>query len=230
MVARSISTIAAIEQRKAKKRKLEIVPPAKPGTGEAVGVIALALMIMSALFVTMPYRGLFYNAIYTTVGLCGFFAYVKFRLGIGPPLLMIACPATAVLIDVIGNHFGLFSVTFGFLPYDVFAHFLGTGLCFVVVMWLVRAIIERFNYRLPLGMVTFFSVATTFGLSAFYEITELWDEDFFHGHRIWSTHDTSHDLASDITGTLIMATIYLLIVKARRRKESAATQKVHSIA
>jgi len=229
MAARSISTIEDIKRRQVQKRKLQVVPPEKPGAGEAIGVIAVALLIMSALFVKMPYRGLFYNAIYTTIALSGFFAYIKFRLRIQPPLLMIACPAIAVLIDVIGNHFGLFSVTFGILPYDVFAHFLGTGLCFVAVMWLVSAIIERFNYRLPSAMVTFFAIATTFALSAFYEITELWDEDFFNGHRIWSTHDTSHDLASDISGTLIMAAIYVLITRARRKKERVPARKVHSI-
>jgi len=219
MAVRSISTIADIEQRRARKRKLQIVPPAKPGNGEAVAVIALAFAVMSVLFVTMPYRGLWYNAIYATIALSGFFGYVKYRLGIQPPLFMVACPAIAVIIDVIGNHFGLFSVTFGILPYDVFAHFLGTGLCFIAVMWLVLAIIRRFEYRLPFGMATFFSIATTFSLASFYEITELWDEDFFHGHRIWSTHDTSHDLASDVAGTLIMATIYVLVVRTRERKK-----------
>jgi hypothetical protein len=218
MAVRSISTFSDIEQRKTQKRKLQIVPPPKPGTGEVVAVMALAFIVMSILFVTMPYRGLWYNAIYTTIALAGFFGYIKYRLGIKPPLLSIACPAVAVLIDVIGNRFGLFSLTFGILPYDVFAHFLGTGLCFVAVMWLLLAVIKKFDYRLPFGMVTFFAIATTFGLSAFYEITELWDEDFFNGHRIWSTHDTSHDLASDIAGTLVIATIYVLIVRMRQKK------------
>jgi hypothetical protein len=229
MAVRSISTVSDLEQSNANKRKLQIVPPANLGTGEAVGAVAIALIIMSALFVTMPYRGLWYNAIYTTIALSLFYSYLKFRLEIRPPLWMIACPALAVLIDVIGNHFGLFSMTFGILPYDVFAHFVGTGLCFVAVMWLITAIVKRFNYRLPFGLITFFAVATTFSLTAFYEITELWDEDFFHGHRIWSTHDTSHDLASDIAGSLIMAIIYALITHAKRTKQPIATRKAHSI-
>jgi uncharacterized membrane protein YjdF len=143
---------------------------------------------------------------------------MKFRLGIQPPLLAIICPAIAVALDVIGNRFGLFSLKFGILPYDVIAHFAGSGLCLMAIMWLILAIFKRFDYKMPFGMAAFFSVVTTFSLASFYEITELWDEQLFGGHRIWSTHDTSHDLMSDLAGAILMAIVYSIVKTFAARK------------
>lgn len=135
--------------------------------------------------------------------------------------------AFATFLDIIGNKFNLFSRTFGFLAYDVFTHFVTAALSLVPVMWLLIALIKRFAYRLPLGFVAFFSVTTTFSLTAYYEILELCDEKFFGGHRIWTTHDTVHDLASDLSGIVVAAIIYSLAIRKRWRLDPPNLDQRH---
>ena len=196
-----------------------------PGKYEVMAVIIISLIIFAAVVIRMPFHSGLVNGIYTLLALAGLLSYIRFRLQIRPPLLMIICPGAAVLLDIVGNHFGLFSVTFGILPYDVVAHFVGTGLSFAAVIWLLQAIIKRFNYRIPSGMVVFFAITTTFSLAAFYEIVELWDEQLFNDQRIWTPADTPHDLASDIAGAVAAALIYALIVKKPWRAISDPSQR-----
>jgi uncharacterized membrane protein YjdF len=73
---------------------------------------------------------------------------------------------------------------------------------------------ERFGQQLSLGLTTFFAGATIFGLSAFYEIIELWDELYFGGQRIWNARDTATDLQFDLCG--IVAGALLAYVLLRR--------------
>jgi len=185
---------------------------------EALLVGVVALVIYSALLVRMPYRTTLLNGLYTGLALSALYGYLRYRLSIHLPLWMLMGLVVGALLDIIGNQFNLFSRTFGFLAYDVFTHFVTAGLSLIAVMGLVRAWLKRFDYRLPLGAVTFFSVTATFSLSAYYEILELCDEKFFGGHRIWTTHDTVHDLASDLGGIVVAAIGYSLVVLKRRSK------------
>jgi uncharacterized membrane protein YjdF len=194
----------------------------KPGSqklsrSEVLIAGGLVLAAYTALLVRMPHRAPLVNGLYTMLSLSSFYLYLRLRLDIRLPVRMILCLVVAVVLDIIGNQYNLFSRTFGFLPYDVITHFTASGLSLAAVMWLLLKLTSRFDYRLPLGFVAFFSVTTTFSLSAYYEILELVDEQFFGGHRIWTTHDTVHDLASDLGGIVLAAIIYTLVIRKRWR-------------
>jgi len=137
---------------------------------------------------------------------------------------MILCLLLSIALDVIGNRYGLFSIKIGFFPYDIITHFAASGLSFIPVMWLVMKLIQRFEYRLPLGFIAFFSATTAFSLAGYYEITELMDERFFGGQRIWTPRDTVQDLAADLVGIVIAAVCYGLAVRTRWRLDDS---KVH---
>jgi uncharacterized membrane protein YjdF len=132
---------------------------------------------------------------------------------------MIYCLVFSLALDMIGNRFGLFSVRFGLFPYDIITHFVTSELSFVPIMWLVMKVIRRFNYRLPTGLVAFFSATTTFSLAGYYEITELLDERLLGGHRIWTPRDTVQDLAADLSGIIVAAVCYGLVVRKRWQQE-----------
>ena len=175
----------------------------------------LVLAVYTALLIRMPYRAALVNGLYTMLALSSFYFYLRLRLNIRLPAQMLLFLVVAVVLDIIGNQYNLFSRTFGFLPYDVITHFTSSAISLAAVMWLLIKLTSRFDYRLPLGFVAFFSVTTTFSLSAYYEILELIDEQFFGGHRIWTTHDTVHDLASDLGGIVFAAIIYTLAIRRR---------------
>jgi uncharacterized membrane protein YjdF len=138
-------------------------------------------------------------------------------LSIHVPLQFALYLGVAVVLDIIGNRYGLFSTRIGFIPYDTITHFATSAVALVVVMWLISELIKRFDYRLPLGMVAFFSATTTFSLAAYYEITELLDERLFGGHRLWTPRDSVQDLAADLAGIIVAAACYIFV---RRRHKS----------
>ena len=187
------------------------------GRSEVLLAGLITLAIYSALLIRMPYRASLVNGLYAGAALSVFYFYLRWRLDIRLPSLMLLGLVFGVFLDIIGNRFNLFSRTFGFLAYDVFTHFATAALSLIPVMWLLLALIKRFDYRLPLGFIAFFSITTTFSLSAYYEILELCDEQFFGGHRIWTTHDTVHDLASDLSGIVIAAIFYTFAIRKRWR-------------
>lgn len=202
---------------------------AKPATREPVSQTVrksevwlaglLALAGYSALLIRMPYRAPLVNGLYGAIALSAFYFYLRRRLDIRLPGPMILGLVIGIVLDIIGNQFNLFSRTFGFLAYDVFTHFTTASLSLIPVMWLLLALIKRFDFRLPLGFIVFFSVTTTFSLSAYYEILELCDEQFFGGHRIWTPHDTVHDLTSNLCGIVFAAILYTLAIRKRWRRE-----------
>lgn len=189
--------------------------------GEILLAGTLALAIYSALLVRMPHRTPLTNSLYAGIALSSFYFYLRWRLNIRVSLGLLFCLIVPVVLDIIGNQFNLFSRTFGFIPYDVFTHFTSAGLSFIPVMWLLLTLTERFRYRLPSGLIAFFSVTTTFSLSAYYEILELCDEKFFGGHRLWTPQDTAHDLASDLGGIVFAAILYTLATKRQWRNSAS---------
>src|ERR1051325_2723340 len=183
----------------------------KPGKGEVLLAGATALFLYTALLLRLPYRAPVVNVLFSTVALSAFYFYLLLRLKIRVPSAWIGCLAFTIVIDMIGNHFGLFSRRVLLIPYDTITHFVSSGLSLIPVMWLLLTLIRRYGYRLPLGFTAFFALTTTFSLGGYYEITELIDERFFGGHRIWTPRDTVQDLASDLCGALVATICYTLI-------------------
>ncbi|MCI0486717.1 MAG: hypothetical protein L0229_08965 [Blastocatellia bacterium] len=204
------------EARPATKRPARL----RPGKGEALLVGMLALAACTGLLLRLPYRAPAVNALFTGGILASFYYYLRLRLKIRMPLKVLLCLVISVVIDMIGNQFGLFSQRIATIPYDTITHFTASALSFIPVMWLLRALIERFGHRLSLGFVTFFSVTTTFSLAAYYEITELLDERLFGGQRIWTPRDTVQDLAADLAGIIIAAIAYTFVIRRRERQHN----------
>lgn len=188
------------------------------GPGEVVLAGMLALGGYTALLLRLPYRTPLTNVLGVLLALCSFYYYLRLRLNIRVPLGMIFCLVLSIALDVIGNQFGLFSRRIALIPYDIITHFSSSGLSFIPVMWLLMTFIRRFGYRLPMGFVAFFSATTTFSLAGYYEITELMDERFFGGHRIWTPRDTVQDLSADLAGIVVAAICYGFAVRAQWRR------------
>jgi hypothetical protein len=190
-------------------------------TGEILLAGMSALAIFTVLLLRLPYRSPVTNILLTALALSSFYFYLRLRLNIRVPSAMILCLVFSVALDVIGNRYGLFSRRIGLFPYDIVTHFVASGLSFIPVMWLVMKLIRRFGYRLPLGFVAFFSVTTAFSLAGYYEITELIDERFLGGQRIWTPRDTVQDLAADLVGIVIAAVCYGLAIRTRWRLDDS---------
>lgn len=175
----------------------------------------------SFLLIRLPYRPLYENTLYTVALLLFIYLYFRLRQGIVIPAFVLSCLAMAIGVDVLGNLLQLYGKSFGPLnDYDVFAHFVGSGLSLVPVMWLLRASLARMGYRLPLGLLTFLSVAVTFSYCAWYEVLELWDELFYGDNiRIWSPRDTPNDLQLDLAGIILFALISVAAYKLAERGE-----------
>jgi len=180
----------------------------------------LALGGYTVLLLRLPYRSPVANILLSTLALSSLYFYLRLRLNIRLPRVMILCLVLSIVLDVIGNRYGLFSQRIASIPYDIITHFAASGLSFLPVMWLLIALTRRFAFRLPLGFVTFFSVTTAFSLAAYYEITELIDERLLGGHRIWTPRDTVQDLAADLIGIVIAAVCYSLAIRTRWRLDN----------
>jgi len=192
-------------------------------TGKAEVVLAgiLALAGYTLLLLRLPYRSPVTNILLSALALSSFYFYLRLRLNIRVPMVLMLCLVLSIVLDVIGNRYGLFSRRIALIPYDIITHFAASGLSFIPVMWLLMKLIRRFAYRLPLGFVAFFSVTTAFSLSAWYEITELIDERLLGGHRIWTPRDTVQDLTANLFGIVIAAVCYGLAIRTRWRLDDS---------
>ena len=108
------------------------------------------------------------------------------------------------------------------VPYDVFAHFMIPILVAPALFWLIRLWFAKQGYRLPLSSITFIAINVSFSLSAFYEITEMWDELYFGGQRISTLHDTTRDLQWDLLGTIVGNLLTYAVLKVRKQSRSQA--------
>lgn len=195
------------------------------GPGEVFLAGTAALAIFTLLLLRLPYRSPITNALLSTLALSLFYFYLRLRLSIRVPAGMILCLVLSIVLDVIGNQFGLFSRRVIFIPYDIITHFAASGLSFVPVMWLLMTLIRRYGYRLPLGFVAFFSATTAFSLAAYYEITELIDERLLGGQRLWTPRDSVQDLTADLIGIVVAAATYTYVIRSRWQRDSA---KIHT--
>ncbi len=160
--------------------------------------IVVLVFVMVAL--NLPYESFGVITITSLILLAIIRLYIQWRYHITTPVSILLFVFLSVEIDAVGNFLSLYKTMKEPLPYDVFAHFTIPLLSAPVITWLLATGLEKFQYRLPLGVITFFSVTINFLLSGLYEIIELWDELFFHGQRIWTLHDTSNDLQWGLLG------------------------------
>jgi hypothetical protein len=180
----------------------------------------IIFLAKSFLLIRMPYRGVELNAIYTSVILLFFYLYLRFRQDIQVPIILLFFLAGAVGADVAGNYFQLYGKQFGPVMFDEFTHFLGPALSLPPTFWGLRETLKRTDVRLPDSLLSFFSMAITFGFAAYYEVLELWDEKLFGGKRLWTPTDSANDLQFGLLGIAISTTLTLTVFKLMtKRKE-----------
>ena len=172
---------------------------------------ATALFIIASL--NLAYRPLWLITIVSIVLLLACEIYFRLRHGVKIPIFILFLAFAAVEIDTVGNYFRWYQKIPWLIPYDVFAHLVIPILLAPALFWLIRAWFDRMNYLVPLSVITFITISVTFSLTAFYEITELWDELYFGGKRIWSAYDTPRDLQWDLIGAILGSLATLILVK-----------------
>jgi len=183
------------------------------------GPLVLFLFLAGAAFlVKMCYLSLTFNTAFGVFFLLAFYGYLRSRHNLSVPVMLLLLVFVALQIDALGNYFRMYGRQFGPLQYDEFSHLTVQVLVTPIVVWLAQQALERRGYRLSLGLTSFFAATTMFSLSAFYEILELWDEVYFHGQRIWNTHDTANDLQWDLTGILIGTVLANVVLRLRGRR------------
>jgi uncharacterized membrane protein YjdF len=173
-------------------------------------VLTLIFLVVA---INLPYESYWLITTTSLLLLTMLRVYLQWRYAIKTPLVILLLVFLSVQIDALGNFLSLYKTMKEPVPYDVFAHFTIPLLSAPVIIWLFATGIEKFHYKLPLGVVSFFSVTINFFLSGFYEVIELWDEVFFHGQRIWTLHDTSNDLQWGLLGSIVGAVLTYLFLK-----------------
>jgi uncharacterized membrane protein YjdF len=155
----------------------------------------------------------------------GFWYFILLRYGIRVPAILAGFMLLAVEIDAIGNLFGWYNQRYSLIQYDEFSHCVISALVLPVIVWGMKVGLDRFGYRLPIGLIAFFSFATVFVFAGFYEVIELWDDKYMHpapGWRIHGAYDTPNDLQWDIIGMGIGAIIGYIALNRQQRKKPAA--------
>ena len=176
---------------------------------------ATALFMIASL--NLAYRPMLLITIAIMGLLVACYLYFKLRYGIRIPLFVLFLAFAAVEVDTVGNHFRWYQRIPWPIPYDVFAHLVIPVLLSPALIWLIRAWFEKSSYAVPLSVVVFIATCVNFSLSGFYEITEMWDELYFGGKRIWSIYDTSRDLQWDLTGAIFGSLLTFAAIKLRSK-------------
>ena len=176
-----------------------------------IPLVMIALVAGAAFLTKMCYLSLAFNTIFVIIFLGLFSSYVRIRLNIQIPIVLLALVFLALQVDALGNFFRMYGRQFGPMQYDEFAHLTVQVLVSPIIVWLAGRVLQHFGYRLPLKLTAFFAAAIVFSLSAIYEIIELWDEVYFGGHRIWGSYDTATDLQWDLCG-IIVGTLFSCIM------------------
>jgi uncharacterized membrane protein YjdF len=96
------------------------------------------------------------------------------------------------------------------------------------IVWLVQHTLQKWGYHLPVKLTAFFAATMVFSLSAFYEIIELWDEIYFHPHRIWGPLDTATDLQFDLCGIVIGTLLACALLGARQATSKPALNELRT--
>jgi uncharacterized membrane protein YjdF len=184
-------------------------------TLERLRIPALVLLAVAgtAFLLKMCYMPYWRCTLLGAAWLAGVYFYARLFHGVSMPVALLVLVFAAVQVDALGNLFRMYGRRFGPVMYDEFAHTAVQALVTPLCVWLLGAALARLGHRPPLGVLVFFAVTTIFSLSAFYEIVEMWDERYFGGQRIWSTHDAPNDLQWDFLGILLGAAAAYLILR-----------------
>ena len=174
-----------------------------------IPLVMVALFAGAAFLTKMCYLSLAFNTVFVLVFLALFYSYVRARLNIRIPVLLLVFVFMALQVDALGNFFRMYGTQFGPMQYDEFSHMAVQVLVSPLIVWLVSQLLKR--YRLPFWLNAIFAVTIVFSLSAAYEIIELWDEIHFGGKRIWGPYDTATDLQWDLCG-IIIGTLFSCIM------------------
>ena len=176
-----------------------------------IPLVMLALFAGAAFLTKMCYLSLAFNTIFVIIFLAAFYFYVRARLHIQIPLILLALVFLALQVDALGNFFRMYGRQFGPMQYDEFSHMMVQVLISPIIVWLTARVMQQLGYRLPLKLTAFFAASIVFSLSAIYEMIELWDEIYFGGQRIWGKYDTATDLQWDLCG-IIVGTLFSCIM------------------
>ncbi|HMB28857.1 MAG TPA: hypothetical protein VKS99_12165 [Blastocatellia bacterium] len=187
-------------------------------------IIAGLLVWGTAFLLRLPYLKVWVIMPVCVAYLWAIHAFVKTRYGVNIPLSLLFLVWASVALDVVGNlRFGgslsMYDTKFKYFQYDEFTHTTIPALVAPVIVWLLRAGLDRFGYRLPLGVVTFFAMTTMFAISGFYEVVELWDDKYMWatpGMRIHGAYDTANDLQCDLIGMIVGGLMAYAVLKRQR--------------
>jgi O-antigen/teichoic acid export membrane protein len=171
----------------------------------------LSLLAGAAFLTKMCYLSLAFNTLFAIAFLTIFYLYVRARLNVRVPVVLLGLVFLALQVDALGNFFRMYGQRFGPMQYDEFAHMMVQVLISPAIVWFVGRMLHQRGLRLPLWLTAFFAATTVFSLSAAYEIIELWDEIYFGGKRIWGPYDTATDLMWDLCG-IIVGTVFSCIM------------------
>jgi len=166
-------------------------------------LVMLSLIAGAAFLTKMCYLSLAFNTLFVLVFLALFYFYLRARLKIRVPVVLLGLVFLALQVDALGNFFHMYGRQFGPMQYDEFAHMTVQVLVSPVIVWTINRLLKQSGYRLPLRLSAFFAATIVFSLSAAYEIIELWDEIYFGGKRIWGPYDTATDLQWDLFGIVV---------------------------
>lgn len=176
-----------------------------------IPVVIVSLLAGAAFLTKMCYLSLAFNTIFVIGFLTIFYFYVRSRLNIKIPVVLLGLVFLALQVDALGNFFHMYGRQFGPMQYDEFSHMMVQVLVSPIIVWLVGRVLQHIGYLLPLKLTAFFAGSLVYSLSAIYEIIELWDEVYFGGHRIWGPYDTATDLQWDLCG-IIVGTLFSCIM------------------
>ncbi len=176
----------------------------------------LALFVGVVFLLMMCHLSFAFNTVFGVVFLTLFYVYVRGRHKINLPLSLLVLVFAALQIDALGNLFGMYGQQVGPLQYDEFAHTFVQAFVTPIIVWLVQHSLQKYGHRLPLTLTAFFAGTIVFSLSAFYEIIELWDELYFHPHRIWGPLDTATDLQFDLCGIVVGTLLACVLLRVKQ--------------
>ena len=175
----------------------------------------LSLFAGVAFLLMMCHLSFAFNTVFGIVFLTLFYAYVRGRHKINMPVSLLALVFVALQVDAMGNLFGMYGTQFGPFQYDEFSHMTVQLLVTPIIVWLVQHALEKWGHNLPITLTAFFAGTIVFSLSAFYEVIELWDELYFHPHRIWGPLDSPTDLQFDLFGIVLGTVLACLLLKTK---------------
>lgn len=187
-------------------------------------IIAGLLVWGAAFLLRLPHLHVWVIMPVCVAYLWAIYAFVKERYKVKIPFALLFLVWASVALDSVGNlRFGgsqsMYDTKFKYFQYDEFTHTAIPALVAPVIVWLLRAGLDRFGYRLPLGLVTFFALTTMFAVSGFYEIVELWDDKYMWpapGMRIHGAYDTANDLQCDLIGMTVGGLMAYAFLKRQR--------------